>query len=98
MKLKSSLRLDQMRFHIESHRSSGLSVVAYCKQHNLVKSNFYYWLKKLSKASKPVSFVPITVDPLAADSTVEVHFPSGVYVVFSGSVKASLLKEVVCCI
>ena len=35
-----------MRQHIEACRASSLTVTAYCKEHQLAPSRFYYWQKR----------------------------------------------------
>ena len=52
--------------HINLWRASGLSQVAFCKQHNLAMHNLQYWRKRLSSsaesvAAKPKALIPITV-------------------------------------
>jgi hypothetical protein len=72
-------------------QSSGLSVRAFCEQHGLIETSFYYWKRELRARaaaastaawksssggkSQPV-FVPLTVIPTATVS-VEVRCPSG---------------------
>jgi hypothetical protein len=39
--------------HITAWQSSGLSQVAYCKQHEIKLHNFTYWRNRLSPAKAP---------------------------------------------
>ena len=49
-----------MRRHIEAQSISGLTVTEYCAQNGIVKSNYYYWHRKLSER-KVAGFTPIHV-------------------------------------
>lgn len=51
--MKQSLQNKQVMWHkhFENCRESGLSQSAYCKQNNLVESQFYYWKKQLGITS-----------------------------------------------
>ena len=84
-----------MRSHIEACRKSGLTVSDYCAQNGLVKSCYYYWLKQLAPANKPAGFTAISV---AQSSSVEVTYPNGVQLCFTGEINAAALKALVCCI
>ena len=48
MKKNDQSKLEQMRQHIEACNKSGLTVRDYCQQNAVVKSSYYYWLKKLN--------------------------------------------------
>jgi len=48
--------------HLEAWRTSGLSQVDYCRQHDLSRYRFTYWKRKLDKKMAPVTFIPITGD------------------------------------
>jgi transposase-like protein len=46
----------EMRQHYEEWRASGLSKSSYCREKDIVKTTFYYWVKKFQSApltSKP---------------------------------------------
>jgi len=55
-------RQESWRSHIEAWRTSGLSQVNYCRQHELSRHRFTYWKCKLDKKSPPVKFIPISGD------------------------------------
>ena len=94
----------QWREHMTRWQASGLSVRAFCGQHGLLETSFYYWKRELrardaaastaatkspsGKKSRP-TFLPLTVIP-AAMPAVEVRCPSGHVVVLSGCDAASL--------
>jgi len=72
--------------HFEKCHRSGLSQSAYCKQHNLVESQFYYWKKQLGLTPNPsapttksnkVDFVPVQIAPKKQQSIV-IHLNNGI--------------------
>lgn len=95
MKNSNQAKAEAMRSHIEACRQSGLTVSDYCKQNGIVKSCYYYWLKKLTAANKPTGFIAISV---TQSSSVEVTYPNGVHLCFTGELNAAVLKALVCCI
>ncbi|OJY90043.1 MAG: hypothetical protein BGP14_10050 [Sphingobacteriales bacterium 44-15] len=61
MKKYDQAKAEQMHQHIEACNKSGLTVSAYCVQNSIVKSNYYYWLKKLNGENKTSGFVALSV-------------------------------------
>lgn len=92
----NTLRATMMRQHIESCKSGSLTVAAYCKEHDLAPSNYYYWQKRLMRPAVKGGFVELC--PSAVRDTVSIRFPNGVQITFSGSVATTVLKELVCSI
>lgn len=80
---------ERWRTAFATWRSSGLSVAAFCRSHEINLSSFYRWRKILDDLDRPAatrprsqpeplpcpSFVPVRVIP---DAVVEVILPSGV--------------------
>jgi hypothetical protein len=95
MKDSNQAKAEVMRSHIKACRQSGLTVSDYCTQKGLVKSCYYYWLKKLAPANKPTGFTAISV---TQSSSVEVTYPNGVQLCFTGEINAAVLKALVCCV
>lgn len=95
MENKDQPKAGQMRLHIEAQSKSGLTVTEYCTQNGLVKSNYYYWLKKLNGKNKPSGFTAVHV---ATDAAVEVSYPNGVQLCYRGAINTTILKTLVCCI
>jgi hypothetical protein len=66
---------------VAGHKTSGLSVRAFCVQRGLSEPSFYAWRRDLARRDRatPTSatFVPVQV---VADAMVEVVLPSGVVV------------------
>jgi len=84
-----------MRQHIEACRKSGLTVTDYCSQNGLVKSNYYYWIKKLGSEDKSGGFTTVKV---ATNAAIEITYPYGVQLSFTGNINVATIKELVCCI
>ena len=52
------------REHIQLLRSSGLSGVAYCKQHGLKCHQLYYWVSRLNEQNETqVPFIAVKLNP-----------------------------------
>ena len=49
-----------MQAHIAACKSSGITVKAYCLQHQIKPSNYYYWQNKLQSQPAADKFIPIT--------------------------------------
>ncbi len=97
MKYKDNTRAEMMRHHIEACKESKQTIIAYCKEHKLAPSNFYYWQKRLSGATGKPGFSrlsPVTMDTGA----VTIYYPNGVRIEFGGTVSCASLKELGCCI
>lgn len=85
-----------MLAHIEICKSNGRTVVAYCKEHGLAPSKFYYWQKRLkNNTAAGRGFTQISA---LSPMTATIHFPNGVHISFVSTVSTSVLKELVCCI
>ncbi len=97
MKYKDTTQAEIMGKHAAACKASGQTIADYCKEHGLAPSKFYYWQKRLNDVIAKPGFSQLS--PLTMDTTaVTMHFPNGVRVEFSGSVSASSLKELICCI
>ena len=95
MQNRNPSKADAMRMHIEAQSKSGLTVVDYCAQNGLVKSCYYYWLKKLTDEKPLPGFTEVSI---TRSSPVEITYPNGVRLCFSGDINAATLKALVCCI
>lgn len=70
--------------HLAGWQSSGLTQVAYCRQHTLSLPCFGYWRRVLGRrrsVPSSLSLVPIVVgEPESVVETIEVHLPNGLRV------------------
>ncbi len=108
MAVHDSHIVERWRTIIDAWRSSGLSVTAYCRSHQVCKSGFHRWrniLDELERSSttppasptpaepKPApAFVPVRVVP---DAVVEVILPSGLQLRVPLSADAQQLARLV---
>ena len=80
----------QWQHHLDDQQASGLTIDAYCQQHQLATSNFYYWRSKLNKPvastveSTPSDWLamPSAVPPLTqadgAQTKITLSLPGGI--------------------
>ncbi len=81
-----------MQAHIAACKLSGITVAAYCQQHQIKLSRYYYWQHKL----RPVptgKFMPIT--PPLATAPVSIIFTSGHRICFENMPPADYVKNLV---
>ena len=102
-RLRDPVREQQWRDRVLAWAASGLSIRAFCDQHQLTETTFQYWRRELrerdaasSRSPSPPSssrptFVPVTVLH-ASTLSVEVRCPSG-HVVILPSCDASFLSN-----
>ena len=54
------IRLNKWAGIIKAHKASGLTVDEYCKQHNISRSAYFYWLRRIKEeALSQAGFVEI---------------------------------------
>ena len=86
----------QMFEVIELWKQSGLSQRAFCEQQSLKFHTFYYWYKRHKQEnnndSSQSSFLKLQV---VAASSVEIHFPGGIRLVFHEAVSSGYLKSLI---
>jgi hypothetical protein len=74
-------QLWQQRIHDQSQ--SELSVLEFCKLHNLQPYNFYFWRRKLAPKTEPVSnessagLIPVRIIDKQSESLARIKFASG---------------------
>jgi hypothetical protein len=97
MKSKDTSRAEVMRRHIEACKENKQTVTSYCKENQLVPSNFYYWQKRLRSADANPVFTQLFA--AATDTAaIIIHYPNGVRIAFNGGASIAVLKELICCI
>ena len=99
---RDPVREQHWRERVLAWASSGLSMRAFCDQHQLTETTFQYWRRELRDRdvaaclSSPAlpQFVPVTirppVEPATVIGTVEVRCPSGHVVILASFDAASL--------
>ena len=83
--------------HIVKWQQSGLSQLAYCREHQLKPHRFYYWRRRILKPQPEVSFLPVT---LPADTsrqlrTVRILLPNGCALELEGKAEPEQLERLV---
>lgn len=71
---------DYWRGQIEGWRRSGLSQVAYCKQHSLNIKSFRRWRTKLQSeavVTPALTLVPVSVTAQVPEAPIQLHSPGG---------------------
>jgi len=74
MNHKNISQFELMQTHIAACKASGITVEAYCREHELKPSVYYYWCKKLQPEA-PGKFISIT--SLLSTSPVSIIFTNG---------------------
>jgi len=85
--------------HIERWQQSGLSQVAYCREHRLTLHQFYYWKKKLVQPDTDISFVPLDLSqhlPVVVKATsLNLFTPSGYKIEVGQGFDPATLKQLI---
>ncbi|MCY7290711.1 MAG: hypothetical protein LH615_00865 [Ferruginibacter sp.] len=78
-----------MRAHIAACKASDITVKAYCLQHKIKTSNYYYWQHKLQP--RPAGkFIPLT--PPSATAPVSIIFTNGTRICFENMPPVDYVK------
>lgn len=94
---KKYLTKDQQRSHVISQQSSGMSITAYCREHDINPKTFGNWNikygKQISKKEK-LSLVPVKPgQPISLNNILRIIFPSGIILELNSQVDAlAILK------
>jgi len=97
--MRSNPEVRQQMFEmIEQWKQSGLPQNAFCEQQSVRFHKFYYWYKCYRRQhatmdNKSECFVKLKIEKPPVASSVEIHFPGGVRVVFHEPVSSNYLKS-----
>ncbi len=92
MEYKNTTHAQTIQAHITACKASGITVKAYCVQHQIKPSNYYYWQNKL-QPSVPGKFIPIIPQLLTAP--VSIIFTSGTGICFENMPTVDYVKNLV---
>ena len=84
---------EKMIAHIVSCKASGMKVRAYCLEHNIKPSNYYYWLSKSQDPLIPGKFISIPAPII--NVPVYITFANGTRVCFEDMPPADYVKKLV---
>ena len=99
--MRSNPEARQQMFQIiEQWKQSGLSQNAFCEQRSIRFHKFYYWYKCYRSQYEKVDdngegFVRLKIEKQLPASSVEIHFPGGVCVLFHEPVSSNYLKTLI---
>ena len=82
---------ERMIAHIASCKASGMKVRAYCLEHKLTVSNYYYWLAKSQDKTTPGKFISIPAP--VTNVPVYITFANGTRVCFEDMPPADYVKK-----
>lgn len=90
----------QMFELIEQWKQSGIAQNAFCEQQSMPFHKFYYWYKcyrSVNDISEKNNrgFVKLKIEKPSVASSVEIHFPDGVRVLFHEPVSSNYLKSLI---
>jgi hypothetical protein len=90
----------QMFEMIEQWKQSGLSQNVFCEQQSIRFHKFYYWYKCYRRQHDTMDnnsegFIKLKIEKPLVASSVEIHFPGGVHVVFREPVSSDYLKTLI---
>ncbi|MBM1204820.1 IS66 family insertion sequence element accessory protein TnpA [Pseudomonas veronii] len=90
-----SVRRELWIAHVQAWRSSGLTQVAYCQQHELSSKRLAYWIKRgnPNPAELPLTLVPVTLRHSPATVQLLLRHASGWSLALPSSVEPAWLAE-----
>ncbi len=84
--------------HIKLWESSGISKVAYCKEHSLTYSTFFYHLKSKKGTKTPKKFIELKIkdkEQRTKQDAVEIYLANGSRLVFAQGSSSRFIHEVI---
>jgi transposase-like protein len=83
-------RQEEMLSLIEQWKESGKKQQAFCQEHDITFSTFYYWLKRYRRGIEESSFLPVEI---SSGSNIEIRYPDGIILQLPAAVKLSTLRQ-----
>lgn len=103
--VKNRFRLEQWTQLIKDYQSSGMTVKAWCELNGVKQQSYYYWLKKIRKATcdqlpatitqtenpQPIEFAELKISPSShIQGSVMIHLPYASVEVAEGTSKETI--------
>jgi hypothetical protein len=82
---------ETMRSHIEACKASGITAKAYCLEHQIKRSVYYYWQNKLLAQLQPGKFIRIA--PVVSNMAVSIIFTNGNRISFEAMPPVEYVKQ-----
>lgn len=83
-------RQDEMLSLCEQWLESGKTQQAFCQEHDLTFTTFYYWLKRYRRGIDESNFLPVEI---SSGSHIEIRYPDGLILQLPAAIKLSALKQ-----
>jgi len=83
-------RKEEMLSLIEKWHESGKTQQAFCQEHDLTFTTFYYWLKRYRRGLDEGSFLPVEI---SSGSHIEIRYPDGIILQLPAAIKLTALKQ-----
>jgi len=87
-------RKEEMLSLIEKWQESGKTQQAFCQEHDLNFTTFYYWLNRYRRGIVESSFLPVDI---SSGSHIEIRYPDGIILQLPVAIKLSALPKDHCC-
>lgn len=90
-------RRQQWERRIARWHASGVSMAAYCRQHELSYAAFVWWRRRLGQAiapALPLTLIPV-VAPTSSGGAIVIRLPSGIGIEVEPGFDAGVLSAVV---
>ena len=75
---------------IEQWQESGKTQQAFCQEHDLTFTTFYYWLKRYRRCVDENGFLPVEI---SSGSYIEIRYPKGVILQLPAATRLSTVKQ-----
>jgi hypothetical protein len=83
-------RQEEMLSLIQQWHESGKTQQAFCQEHDLTFSTFYYWLKRHRRVIDENSFLPVEI---SSGSYIEIRYPGGIILQMPAATRLSTVKQ-----
>ncbi|MCC7575975.1 MAG: helix-turn-helix domain-containing protein [Methanomethylovorans sp.] len=83
-------RQEEMLSLIGRWQESGKTQQAFCQEHGLTYTTFYYWLKRYRRELDESNFLPVEI---SSGSHIEIRYPGGIILQLPAATKLSIVKQ-----
>ena len=81
---------------IEEYQQSVQSQTQFCRENNIPKSTFYYWLRKYKKEQSVTdAFIPLNISHSNAGQNHRIDLPNGVIIYVNGMAGLELISNLI---